>query len=80
MSDDFDFDGIIIFLVGLVVVGLLIFGFLGMVKKAFKPVTQGPTLDSTDMLRQQAQHTSDIQRSQKQMMRDLKQKIRDGRR
>jgi hypothetical protein len=80
MSDDFDFDGIILALFGIVVLGLLAFGFLGMISKAFKPKTQGQTFNSTDMLRKQSREIDDIKRNQDQMMRDLKQKIRDGKR
>ena len=80
MDKEFDTDGLILTIAGIVVGGLLIFGVITMIKQAFKPVFKKPAVGSSQMLKKQHQRQQSIQRDQEQMMRDLKQQIRDGQR
>ncbi len=80
MNDEFDFDGVILTLIVIVIGIILILGFITLLKKSFQPGLQKPKLDSSQMLYEQKQHMEDVQRSQDQMMRDLKRKIQDGKR
>ena len=80
MSKDIDMDAIILTLAGIAVAVIVIFGIMTLIKKSFKPALQKTTSDTSEMYREQRRQTQETQRQQDQMMRGLKQRIRDGRR
>ena len=76
-----DYDGIILFIVGAVMAGLLFYGITVVVLKSFKPKKDDqPAFDSSQMISEQKHRAEDIRERQKELMRQNQQKIRDRQR
>ena len=71
------FEEILPLIVALLVAALLFLGFITVVKKALKTDPPKSTIDSSSQLREQKKRAEDIQRRQKQLMEDQRQRIRD---
>ena len=72
-----DFDGIIIFIVTVVVASLLFFGVTTAIRKSFKVTPEIDSIDSSSLRREQKAKMDDVRQMQKRLMQDQKQRIRD---
>ena len=71
-----DFEGIIIFVLGVVVACLLFWGLVVTVKKSFS-VHKPQKIDSSQSVQEQRQRSQDILDRQKRLMEDQRQRLRD---
>lgn len=71
-----DFDGLILFIFICLVGAALAFGFITAISQSFKAVPDKSPVDSHQHKVDQRRRMDDIQRNQKQLMRDQQYKIR----
>lgn len=71
-----DFDGVILFVLGLIVAVALFFGVTTAIKKSMRP-PQGPAFDSREMQTDQRMRMDAMKRQREQAIRDQQRKIRD---
>jgi len=71
-----DFEGIFIFIIGVVAACMLFFGLITAVKKSFS-MPKPHSIDSSQSLQEQRQRSQDIADRQKKMMEDQRQRLRD---
>lgn len=72
-----DFEEIVPLIVAFCLAVILFLGVISAIKKSLKPAVNHDSLDSTLQLKEQRRRMEDIQRRQKQLMEDQRQKIRD---
>ena len=75
-----DFDGILLFILGTVVAGLVFWGVIGTIKKAFRPAAHSEVIDSTRIMKDQKDFIVETKKDQKRLRREQEQKLRDLRR
>ena len=76
-----DFDGIILFVFGVIIAGLLFWGIVTAIGRSFKPKeVEKSSFNSAQMISEQKSQAEEIRARQKEMMRQNQQKIRDSRR
>jgi hypothetical protein len=71
------FEEIVPLIVAILVAIALFLGVVTSIKKSLKPPVRRDAIDSTLELKEQKRLVGDVQRRQKQLMRDQRQKIRD---
>ena len=79
MMKDFDFDGLIIFVLGAFVAGVLFFGIITIVRKSFRPKPKTEAITPAFQTQQKTRAQS-IRELEKEYRRKQQQKLRDYRR